>query len=96
MQAKRYDPSHALGSDEIDQFSGAIDRRGATLGVMVTTSRFTAAARKAADGARNKRLVLIDGDQLADLMVEHDVAVRTVQTIHVKKIDDEYLEEIED
>ena len=55
--------------------------------MFVTTSRFTVQAREVAVAYRTHRIVLIDGDELARLMVEHEIGVRTVQTIRVQRLD---------
>lgn len=68
-------------------FAGALLGNGATKGVFVTTSRFTPQARDAAGSLRSHRIVLIDGAELARMMIEHEVGVRTVQTIRVQRID---------
>ena len=74
-------------------FAGALLSNGATKGVFVTTSRFTAQARDMASTYKTHRLVLIDGAELARLMIEHDIGVRTVQTIKVQRVDLEAYEE---
>jgi restriction system protein len=51
------------------------------------TSRFTPQAREAASGYKTHRIVLIDGAELARLMIEHEVGGRTVQTIRVQRLD---------
>lgn len=89
LQAKRYAEDNPVGSPAILQFSGALAQRGATRGVFITTSRFTEDAR--ATAARlPQRIVLIDGDELARLLIRHDVGVRIAQTIQVKKIDEDF------
>jgi restriction system protein len=55
----------------------------------VTTSRFTRAARDAAEKVAN-RVVLVDGDELATLMIRYGVGVRIADTIHIKKVDEDF------
>lgn len=57
----------------------------------MTTSTFSPAARETAEFL-SKRIVLIDGDQLAALMVQHNVGCRIEDTLHIKKIDEEFFE----
>lgn len=93
IQAKRYAEDNAVGAPAIQGFAGALLGNGATKGVFVTTSRFTAAARDSASGYRTHRIILIDGPELAALMVEHDVGVRTVQIVRVQRVDLDAYEE---
>lgn len=57
----------------------------------VTTSAFSAQARETAE-LLSKRIVLIDGDQLARLMIRHDVGCRVEEVLTIKKIDEELFE----
>jgi restriction system protein len=66
--------------------------RGATKGVLITTSSFTQQAEQAARTIPSLRIVLIDGDRLADLMIRHNVGVRTERTVEIKKVDLDYFE----
>ncbi len=93
VQAKRYAEDNPVGSLAIQGFAGALLGNGATKGVFVTTSRFTAQAREVAAAYRTHRIVLIDGDELARLMIEHGVGLRTVQTIRVQRLDLEAYED---
>ncbi len=85
MQAKRYAASNTVGSPEIDKFSGALSKQNAQKGVFVTTSSFSDAARNAK--YNNHTIVLIDGDELARLLVQYNVGVEPVRTIALKRID---------
>jgi restriction system protein len=87
IQAKRYAEDNAVGAPAIQGFAGALLGNGAMKGVFVTTSRFTTAAKDSASAYRTHRIILIDGPELAALMIGHDVGVRTVQTIRVQRID---------
>lgn len=92
IQAKRYD-STPIGAPLIQAFAGALLANGATKGVFVTASRFTQQAREMAAAYQQHRIVLIDGKDLAKLMLEHEIAVRTVQIIRVQRIDLELYDE---
>jgi restriction system protein len=88
IQAKRYAPGRAVSPEAIQAFAGSLLEHGATKGVFVTTSRFTDGARSSARRlSTQRRLVLIDGDELAQLMIEHGVGVRTTQTIRLQRVD---------
>jgi len=70
-------------------FAGSLEGAKATKGVFVTTSYFTPQARTFADKI-TRRIVLIDGQQLAHLMIKHDVSVRIEETLHIKKLDEDF------
>ncbi|MBV9653407.1 MAG: restriction endonuclease [Acetobacteraceae bacterium] len=89
IQAKRYAEGNNIGAGAVRDFFGSLDRHKAVKGVFVTTSEFSANARQTADFL-SKRIVLIDGQQLAALMIRHDVGCRSQDTLHIKKIDEDY------
>jgi restriction system protein len=60
---------------------------------MITTSYFTPDAREYVKTTGDQKIVLIDGDELARLMIDYDVGVSTVNTYAIKKIDTDYFEE---
>lgn len=91
IQAKRWD-NNPVGRPDVMQFAGALQAQRANKGIFITTSRFTDDARKYVSQIGSK-IVLIDGDQLTSLMIEHDVGVSTVSLYPVKKIDSDYFEE---
>lgn len=91
VQAKRYASGRTVGRPDIQGFVGALHGAQASRGVFITTSRFSPEAR-AYTAVVPQRLVLIDGDQLARLMVTHGVGVQTEQTITLKKIDEDFFE----
>ena len=91
VQAKRWD-TNAVGRPDVMQFAGALQAQKATKGIFITTSRFTDDARNYVSQIGSK-IVLIDGDQLSQLMIDHDVGVSTVSHYPVKKIDADYFEE---
>ena len=92
LQAKRYARDHPISGEQLRSFSGALDERRATKGVFVTTSYFTPAAKQHKENSP-KSLVLIDGEQLARMMVEHDVGVRVSETIALKRLNEDYFTE---
>ncbi|MFQ3622192.1 MAG: restriction endonuclease [Acetobacteraceae bacterium] len=91
VQAKRY-ADQTVGAQIIQSFIGALQMRGAAKGVLITTSRFTADAERAARIIPSLRIVLIDGERLAELMIRHGVGVRVRRTIEIKDIDLDYFE----
>ncbi len=91
IQAKRWD-DNPVGRPVVMQFAGALQAQKASKGIFITTSRFTDDARNYVSQIGSK-IVLIDGEQLANLMIEHDVGVSTVSLYPVKKIDNDYFEE---
>ncbi len=94
VQAKRY-TTGAVGEPEIRNFSGSLDARGATKGVFITTSTFSSTARQTARtiSAGNKFIRLVDGNELAQLMIRHGVGVVTEYTYEIKKLDENYFED---
>ena len=92
VQAKRYADGNTVGRSEVQSFAGSLDGVGATKGIFFGTSTFSQGARDYV-GRISKRLVLIDGAELARLMVQHNVGVRTRTTYEVKKIDEDYFTE---
>lgn len=91
IQAKRYKDS-PVGKPEIQQFVGALEEQKATKGVFITTSKFTNGAIETANKA-SKKIVLIDGKNLADYMIEYNVGVSEKKVYEVKKLDSDYFEE---
>ncbi len=91
IQAKRWD-SNPVGRPDVMQFVGALQAQRANKGIFMTTSRFTDDARSYVSQIGSK-IVLIDGEQLTNLMIEHDVGVSTVSLYPVKKVDSDYFEE---
>ena len=92
MQAKKYADGNTVGEGDLRNFAGAIDAAGTTKGVFVTTAGFTSAAKNYV--ARSpKRIVLIDGRELARLMVAHDVGVGTLDLVKVQRIDEDYFDQ---
>lgn len=94
VQAKRWNTDQ-IGGPEVRNFSGSLDPHGATKGVFITTSRFNGSARQTADYAarNNKTILLIDGTELAKLMIEYDVGVVTKAVYEIKEIDENYFAE---
>ena len=89
IQAKRWKDT-VVGRPEIQKFSGALDTPGASKGIFITTSTFSKEARDYVKAINTKSIVLIDGMQLAQYMIEFNVGVSTEIIYEVKKIDTDY------
>jgi restriction system protein len=87
VQAKRW--KNNVGRPDIQRFAGALQGQRARKGVFITTSAFSQEARDYAHTIQTT-IVLIDGRELADLMIEHGVGVTTVTTYAVKRLDSDY------
>lgn len=90
IQAKRWQGS--VGRPEIQKFVGALQGQRARKGVFITTSTYTADATAYA-GQIDTKVVLIDGQKLASLMIDFDVGVSAAASYTVKRIDSDYFEE---
>jgi len=93
IQAKRYGPTTAsVGEPDIRNFVGSLVGRSAHKGVFVTTGSFSSSARAYARAVPH-RIVLIDGAELAHLMVVHNVGVRAERSIPLKTIDTDFFDD---
>jgi restriction system protein len=93
IQAKRYS-NGTIGRPDIQRFAGALQGQRARKGVFISTTDFSREAREYVS-LIDSRIVLIDGERLAMLMVDHGVGVTTVGTYEVKRIDMDYSSEDE-
>jgi restriction system protein len=92
VQAKRYAPGNPVGRPDVNGFVGSLVGLGATKGVFVTTSTFSQPARDFVKHL-SQRVILIDGKELADLMIEHGVGVRSYRTVEFKRLDEDFFGE---
>lgn len=92
VQAKRYGAGSTVGRPEVQAFVGSLVGLGATKGVFVTTSTFSQQAREFVRHLA-QRVILIDGKALADLMIEHDVGVRSHRVVSFKRLDEDFFAE---
>ena len=90
IQAKRWE--NVVGSGEVRNFVGSLVGRHANKGIFITTSGFT---KDALDYVKTipQKVILIDGETLAQLMIENDVGVSKITSYDIKKIDSDYFEE---
>lgn len=91
IQAKRYAEDNPVNDAEIRNFIGSLVTRSARKGVFVTSSRFRQKARDFALRGDHK-IVLIDGVELAELLIEHGIGVSVVNSYQIHKIDTDYFE----
>ncbi|WCN15455.1 restriction endonuclease [Marinomonas mediterranea] len=91
IQAKRYAETNKVGAGEIRDFFGALNLKNAQKGLFITTSDFTASAKDTAHQL-SSRIVLVNGKELARLMLRYNIGSRDEQVLHLKKIDEEFFE----
>ena len=89
VQAKRWEGN--VGAPEIAGFAGALAGKSANKGIFITTSDFTKAANEFV--AAGFKIILINGNQLADYMIEHNVGVSIEKTYEIKRVDSDYFAE---
>jgi restriction system protein len=87
IQAKKWD--NVISRPEIQKFVGALQGQRARKGIFITTSRFSNDAVEYSEKIDSK-VILIDGKQLARLMIENDVGVSLINTYHVRRVDSDY------
>jgi restriction system protein len=89
IQAKRYAAENKVDRPALNAFVGSLTGEGATKGVFVTTSDFTQGAVDYVERVQH-RIVLINGDRLARLMIRHEVGVRARQSYIIRSVDEDY------
>ena len=90
IQAKRWEGT--VGRPVVQAFAGSLEGFRAKKGVMLSTSDFSSGARDYVQQIE-KRIVLIDGRQLADLMFEFDLGASPASSYEVKRVDTDFFEE---
>ncbi len=90
IQAKKWE--NTVGRPEIQKFVGALTGQRARKGIFITTSDFSAEAVEYVNRI-DAKVVLIDGETLAGLMIDHSVGVSTVTAYELKKVDSDYFSE---
>ena len=90
LQAKRWEGT--VGRPEVQKFAGALMGNGARKGVFITTSNFTKEAGEYVSNI-DRKIILIDGETLAKLMIDYNVGVTTFATYEIKKVDLDYFSE---
>jgi len=90
IQAKRWEGK--VSSPEIQKFAGALQGKRAKKGIFITSSSFSRQAREYVEKIDNK-IVLIDGEQLTQFMIDHNIGVTPFALYEIKKIDSDYFSE---
>ena len=91
IQAKHW--KNSVGSQEVQQFSGALAGKKASKGIFITTSTFTKGAISFAETVSNQKIILIDGVKLSQLMFAYNIGVQSESVFYMKRIDNDYFEE---
>jgi len=91
VQAKRW--KDTVGRPEIQKFAGALQGQRAKKGIFLTTADFSREAREFASRIESK-IILIDGEELAELLIDFDVGVSTANVYQLKKIDSDYFSDL--
>lgn len=89
VQAKRWKDNN-VSRPEVQKFAGALDGQGAIKGIFITTSSFTKEAIEFSSNLYNKKIILIDGYKLSNLMIEFNVGISTEVIYEIKRIDSDY------
>ena len=92
LQAKRYGADNVVPSRDIRDFTGSLEGHGAQKGVFITTSSFTKDGIDFVKRLQHKKIILIDGKKLTELMISNNVGVSTKGTYYIKKIDLDYFD----
>ncbi|MBM4463037.1 MAG: restriction endonuclease [Chloroflexi bacterium] len=87
IQAKRWENN--VSRPEVQKFAGALQGVRARKGILITSSDFTKEAEDYVKTIENK-IVLLNGTQLAELMIDHDIGVTRVAAYELKRIDSDY------
>jgi restriction system protein len=93
IQAKRWEGS--VGSPVIQRFAGSLDEQGAKKGVVMTTSTFSQPALDSVNRIKDKRIILVDGQRMAELMLKHNIGASTKQSIVIQRLDEDFFLELE-
>jgi restriction system protein len=93
IQAKRWDGP--VGRPVIQGFVGSMDYIRAKKGVILTTSTFTKDALDFVERIEGKKVVLINGDQLADFMIDHGLGVTTTKVYEIREVSNDFFDESE-
>jgi restriction system protein len=92
VQAKRYKPENRIGREDIQKFVGVLATKGVRKGIFITTSSFGKNALEALPKNETK-IVLIDGEQLAEYMIDYNLGVSISEIFEVKRLDNDFFDE---
>jgi len=91
IQAKRYKPESGISREDIQKFVGALAVAQSNKGVFITTSKFSKGAKEYVNNLNaTTTIVLINGEQLANYIYEYGLGMQTETTLHIKKLDSDY------
>lgn len=93
VQAKRYAPDRRISRPDVQAFVGSLIGQKARQGVFITTSAFTREALNYVERLSDQQVVLIDGELLAEYMMDHNVGVTEKNRFVMKRLDSGYFEE---
>ena len=89
LQAKRWNDT-TVGSPQVQAFVGALAGKGVKKGVFITTSTSSNAAINYCAKSHDFKVALIDGDELARLMIDYNLGVSPIQRLELKRIDSDF------
>jgi restriction system protein len=92
LQAKRLKPNSVVPISAVRDFIGSLESKHSNKGIFVTTAQFSSATKTIVEGI-SKKVVLIDGRKLTELMVRHNIGARPTETLQFKKIDLNYFKD---
>ncbi len=92
FQAKKWEMDKTIGRPEVQKFVGALAGQGASKGLFISTASFSKEAIDYASKQHTTKVVLVDGNELANLMIEHNIGVSKVSLYEIKKIDSDYFD----
>ena len=90
IQAKCYQPTSQIGRPELQAFAGSLG--SATRGVFITTATFSKPAQEYVATYPHAKIVLVNGQELTQLMIEYNVGVSEDKVIRLRKLDSDYFE----
>ena len=93
IQAKRWERTTTVGRPELQKFVGALAGQGATKGLFITTAKFIKEAKDYARKQHTTKIVLVDGQALAKLMIEYNLGVSVENIYEIKRIDSDFFDE---
>lgn len=93
VQAKRYAPDKVIDRKTIQAFIGSLAGQGVTKGIFITTSYFAQSAEEFVQRGSNTKVVLVDGEELIELMMRHQIGVRVERRVEILALDQNYFED---
>ena len=97
IQAKRFNRENLVGREDIQKFVGALAVEHSDKGVFITTSDFNKGAYQYVNHlSSNTKIVLINGDKLAEYIYEYNLGMQTEKIIELKRLDSDYWDNMQD